>query len=294
MDCFSAQHERVDLDGQLPVLFNIYQKCHYMAMHWHEYVEIVFQVSGSMTAVVQGSLYELGPGDLLIVNENELHRTKPLAKEAPYILIQLPVQYLREIMPSFETVRFQNYIPARKVSSMAPLQGALLGMEEAFLEREDGWTLRFMEGLYSMLYLLYKNFSRRMEPDCGQAGSRDLQRMIELMEWIQINYRKKLTLMDAAAFLCVSKEHFCRIFRKYTGQTFLKYLNCFRAGRFFEELHSSDASLASLMESNGITNYKVFSRTFREMYGKTPSQVRHGIRCGEKRVDLRAESYYNS
>ena len=81
--------------------------------------------------------------------------------------------------------------------------------------------------------------------------------------------------MDAADYLCVSKEHFCRIFRKYTGQTFLKYLNCFRAARLYEDLYSSDASLASIMEKNGITNYKVFSRTFREMYGKTPRQARY-------------------
>ena len=285
MDGFSAQHEIVDLDRQLPVSFNIYQKCHYMATHWHEYVEIVFQISGGMAAVVQGGFYELSPGDLLIVNENELHRTKSLSGQAPYILIQIPVQYLREIIPSFDTVRFQNYIPARELSAAAPLGDALLRMREAFREKEDGWTLRFLEGLYGMLYLLYKDFSCRMKPDCRQEGGRDLQRMIDLMGWIQSNYQRKLTLMDAADYLCVSKEHFCRIFRKYTGQTFLKYLNCFRAARLYEDLYSSDASLASIMEKNGITNYKVFSRTFREMYVKTPRQARYGMRCEEKNVD---------
>lgn len=44
----------------------------------------------------------------------------------------------------------------------------------------------------------------------------------------------------------------------------------------YEELKTSDLSLTLLMEQNGLTNYKTFIRTFKELYGTTPRSIRQG------------------
>lgn len=83
-----------------------------------------------------------------------------------------------------------------------------------------------------------------------------------------------LTLTQAASYLGFSREYFCRLFKKFTGQTFLEYVNNIRAMKLYDDLNTSTESITSLMEKHGITNYKVFLRTFRELYGTTPQKIR--------------------
>ena len=54
---------------------------------------------------------------------------------------------------------------------------------------------------------------------------RDLERMKLCMEYVQAHYGETISLADAAGLLSITPEHFCRLFRKYTGQTFLAYVN---------------------------------------------------------------------
>lgn len=281
LERWTAQHEIVDNNGEIPVYFNINRKCHYITMHWHEHIEMIYQLDGRMTATAQGEQYELKPGDMLIVNQNELHRTISLGADAPYVLIQISVQRLREMMPAFEIVHFKNYISAEEISAFPEVIQAFRQMKQAYLSQNDGYTLLFMANLYKVLYVLYRNFAYQMRPDSNEGNNRDLQRIADVMEWIQNNYRQKLTLREAAGLLGISKEHFCRIFRKYTGQTFLEYLNCYRTSRFWEDMQTSGKSFTELMEQNGILNYKVFIQTFRQMYGKTPRELRYGKRTSK-------------
>ena len=51
-------------------------------------------------------------------------------------------------------------------------------------------------------------------------------------------------------------------------------VNSVRTMNFYEELLRSDESITQLMVQNGLTNYKVFMRVFKEMYGTTPQKIR--------------------
>ncbi|HIR28780.1 MAG TPA: helix-turn-helix transcriptional regulator [Candidatus Choladousia intestinigallinarum] len=101
--------------------------------------------------------------------------------------------------------------------------------------------------------------------------------MTQIIDWLQENYRQPLTLSQAALHLGLSKEYFCRIFRQYTGETFLEYLYLLRTISFYQELPASDLSIPLLMEKNGITNYKVFLRVFKKLYGTTPQKARRRL-----------------
>ena len=105
-------------------------------------------------------------------------------------------------------------------------------------------------------------------------NNRDRQRITKVMKWIRINYREPLTLDQASGSLAVSREYFCRLFKKYTGQTFLEYLNDVRTMQLAKELIQSDDTITVLMEKHGLTNYKVFLRTFHKLYGMSPQKYR--------------------
>ena len=94
------------------------------------------------------------------------------------------------------------------------------------------------------------------------------------MEFVREHYGERISLADAAGLLSITPEHFCRLFRKYTGQTFLAYVNQIRMEHFHTDLLETDKNITFLLDKNGITNYKGFLRKFKEAYGESPKEVR--------------------
>ena len=230
-----------------------------------------------MTAVVQADTYELEPGDLLVINSGELHMTRvdTYMPHSPYVLLQLSAKRLREYFPELELLHFTTFLSVEEVAATPGLYEALHEMQRIFEAAEEGYQLLFTARLYEFLYVLYHHHSSWAVSRADTTG-RDLGRITDIVEWTRENFRKPLTLDDAAGHLGLSREYFCRIFKKYTGQTYLEYLCATRTMNLYEELQTSDLNLPLLMEQNGLTNYKTFIRTFKELYGTTPQKVRKG------------------
>ena len=245
-------------------------------IHWHEYVEFIWLLEGHMTAIVQADTYELEPGDLLTINSGELHMTKISRRLSycPYVLIQMSAKRLKEAFPELELVRFSTCLRSSEIEKAPILRQSLSAMQQLFEEHAQGYQLLFTARFFEFLYEMYHSHSSFSLPKAENATTRDLNRIRETIDWTQEHFRDPLTLEDAAAHIGISKEYFCRIFKKYTGQTYLDYLCMTRTTHFYTELRDSDQSIPMLMERNGLTNYKTFMRTFHTLYGTTPQKVR--------------------
>lgn len=250
-----------------------------VSAHWHEYVEFLWLREGHLTAVVQADTYELEPGDLLVINSGELHMTRFSGRNAycPYVLIQLSSRRLGAYFPGKDGLRFNTLIHREEIQRNPDIFEALKAMRELFEGNEEGYQLLFRARFFDFLYHMYKSYSTTALRRTENAASRDLNRVMDVVSWVQQHYREPLSLEDAAAHLSISKEYFCRIFKKYTGQTFLDYLCMTRTSRLYDQLQTSDLSIPDLMEQNGLTNYKTFLRTFHDLYGTTPQKMRRSL-----------------
>ena len=116
-----------------------------------------------------------------------------------------------------------------------------------------------LSAVYRLLYFLYTEGIRSEEDTETAHGTlRDLERMKLCMEFVREHYGERISLADAAGLLAITPEHFCRLFRKYTGQTFLAYVNQIRMEHFHTDLLETDKNITFLLDKNGITNYKGF------------------------------------
>lgn len=238
--------------------------------HWHEYVEILYLIRGQFSAIVQATEYQLNEGDLIIINSGDLHMTR--SNTCTYLLLQISASQMRQYLPNFDTMRFDTIIPCSE--QPAPLRALLSEMNEIRQNPSDSYQLLFTSRLYEFLYHLCRSYSHQI-PSASLTGSqRDLQRVTHVMNWVKVHYPEPLSLETAADSLALSKEYFCRLFKKYTGQTFLEYLNDVRTMHLYEDLQNSDETITVLMEKNGLSNYKIFMRTFKKLYGSTPQKMR--------------------
>ena len=146
---------------------------------------------------------------------------------------------------------------------------------DLYEEKRDGYHLLVLSAVYQLLFLLYTEGVERLENTAGEPRStRDLERVKKSMEFAREHYGENISLADVAGILSITPEHFCRLFRKYTGQTFLSYANQIRMEHFYQDLLETSENITFLLEQNGLFNYKGFLKRFKERYGMSPKEVR--------------------
>lgn len=268
-------HEIINDDTRLQLHFLLLTSNNYYSpLHWHGHLEIIFIQKGCMSAYISDRKYTLKKNDLLVVGSRELHSTRTWGG-TDYLLLQIPTDYLSRVLSNVSLIQFQEYFPAITMNdAQKQLHSCLLELVKTYTEKEDGYLLHFSSVVYEFLYILYRNHSRRISPETREKDNRNFERMEEIIQYVKNHYKQEISLNDAAKLINVSPEYFCRLFKKHTGQTFLEYVNAVRLIHFHRELLSTDYSITDLMARNGITNYKVFIRTFKETYGTTPGKLR--------------------
>lgn len=272
----SYTHEVIEETPYLPVFFRLVQfPPTTVPAHWHEYLELLYMIDGHLTAVIQAETYELATGQMLIINSRDLHMTQTFG-DSVYILLQISAEQLKQYLPEMESLHFQTLIPAEALSET--ISTCISSMLDLFQKHPDGYQLLFTARLYELLFQLYTNHTKRISLNSAGIATRDFKRITQTMKWVRCNFQQPLSLDDAAASLNLSREHFCRLFKKYTGQTFLEYVNAVRTMHLYEDLTKTDKSITLLMEENCLTNYKVFMRIFKKLYGNTPQKIRAASR----------------
>lgn len=101
-----------------------------------------------------------------------------------------------------------------------------------------------------------------------------IERIRNVIRFVAQHFQENISSQDAAAFLGISKKHFCRIFKKNTGTSFLQYLDEVRLSKIYSDLEYTSLPIAEIMEKNGFMNQKRFNLSFKKMYGCTPSSIR--------------------
>lgn len=95
-----------------------------------------------------------------------------------------------------------------------------------------------------------------------------------IVEYIEDNYSKNLTLDKLASMACMNRFKFSKVFRKRFKQTFTSYLNSIRVKNAAELLRNPGINITEIAKVVGYSSATHFERVFKAVYGMTPSQYR--------------------
>lgn len=101
--------------------------------------------------------------------------------------------------------------------------------------------------------------------------------IIRAIHYIHTNYMRDISLEAISQEAYMSKNHFCTLFRKETGDNFIVYLQKVRIEKAKMYLRNPKYRIQEVAEKVGIDNYRYFSTLFHKYTGMSPSQFRESL-----------------
>ena len=108
----------------------------------------------------------------------------------------------------------------------------------------------------------------------GPTVCKDSSRIDQVFAYVAENYAEPLTVGGIADHFGMSKQAFCRFFRRSTARTFIGYLNQVRIGRASTLLIDTEQTISEVCYQVGYNNISHFNQTFRKLKGMNPGDFR--------------------
>ncbi|MDR0749891.1 MAG: AraC family transcriptional regulator [Tannerellaceae bacterium] len=103
---------------------------------------------------------------------------------------------------------------------------------------------------------------------------RDSNRLETIMLYLHENYQRPVSLTDVARLINTSESSLTRFLKKWTGKTFIDYLNDIRVSEAAILLIETSYTISEICYKSGFNNLSNFNRVFRKKKALTPSQYR--------------------
>lgn len=276
-------HEEKELtlsETHLPFSVFINTSTRGVRCHWHNHLEILYLISGDAVVSIGNEAFNVTKGDFLIINSNEYHAVSAM-NNTRFLVIQFKPSLIKpEFSSLFEIkyflpflqkeLRYQKHI---KLSERNELSSFLNEILEDFNNRYNGFELNVKGNIYKIFSWLIRNghitlpSAENLEPD-------ELSRLSKLLEYVKNNYYEKITDESASKMAFLSYHHFCRVFKRVTGKTFIEYLNYVRLCEAEKLLISSAGNIAEIAMNVGFSSTSYFTRLFKKEKGITPVSYR--------------------
>ncbi|MDD4297851.1 MAG: AraC family transcriptional regulator [Ruminiclostridium sp.] len=247
-------------------------------LHVHELHELYYFMSGKGSFYVEGNVYDLKPGSILLFAAGESHHLH-IQEEHPYerICVHFSPSFLRtadpdNILTPLITGRSWGTRNLYHSSAMNDeLVRSLYKSLSARLRAEKDPKIQKLICFSHILPVLYEMKRYFDNPGETDAPSSDL--ISRVVVYINDHLFQELSITALSERFFISKTHLNNRFRKMTGETVGNYICIKRLIQARQAIRegapASEAALAC-----GFKDYSSFFRRYKAHFGEAPTRVR--------------------
>lgn len=225
--------------------------------------------------------YELKEGDLFIIPKYTFHEYNCPESMGHYYICFLdqliggrnPFEYANiDYCPKASELdkhlmkRFLELNPHCALGDSNPL--TYDNRPELFSINREKPTGEFKKDIESSGILLLL-FSRFLKEGIRSFSNID-KRMVQVFNYINNHLEQRITISELAEIMCVTPDHFIRIFKQVNGLTPNKYIRQKRVERAQTLMLSSGMNLTEIAHRVGVPNLSQFSKLFHQQTGISP------------------------
>ena len=259
----------------------------YHPLHWHEEIELLYQLNGRSDIQIDGEKYQIQNKLLTVIDLRQVHSIHTYSDTSMFICVHISKKLIEKYIPDIDLYRIYcipDDIPDSQFPEYLSVCRQMEALLRLYITDKPAWQMESEGIILQVLAQLIRHFSRKSAPDeivLSSADRTSFNRIRDVITYVEEHFREPISLQDIAGHLGLGREYFCRFFKKNMGMSFLRYLNEVRISHVYRDLEQTDAPIAEIAEKNGFLNQKLFNRTFREVYGCTPSAVRRKSKPAE-------------
>jgi len=235
--------------------------------NWHENVEIVYVSKGQGAISNNGHTLLLREGDIAVINANHLHSFAATDGEMIYRYLIVDRSFCLANGVDTNAVSFEMRIEDEQIRELMELLHA-----EYSSENTSYRTLKVRSIVLRLLARLCEAHSTPIE--AAERLDHSVSYVKQAIDYVRASYGKDFSLDEVAAFVGVSKCYLSREFHKYTGYTFVAYVNRMRCKMAQQLLSDTRISVSEVGRRCGFANRSYFAKSFRRYVGMLPIEYR--------------------
>lgn len=249
--------------------------------HWHEDIEWIRVVDGSMNYEVNGKKILLQKNDCIMINSRQMHYGfSQDYGECDFLCILFHPQlftgfqplYQHYVLPVTENqgLEYLYYSSGSEEASKASaLLDRILQLKKAGNPAYEMEVIGAMHLLWGLIFESCRSIAQNDRPEASEIA---IQKT--MVSYINQHYMEKITLSDIASSGNVCRSKCCSIFRRYLRQSPIDFLNAYRLKVSRRLLATTDTSITEIALSCGFNHLSYFSKLFLRCYGCTPRDYR--------------------
>lgn len=240
----------------------------------HPFFELYFLLWGERRYFIGSNIYNVAPGNLVIIPPNEIHKTGALNKKGyDRYVVYFTEESVEELKRLIGTEAFENFARmgcAQFQPEHARLMRDIMDKLSSEESRNDNLSKATKQGLiYDIVVTTLRHGTKK------QCATHDGADKIQLVaKHISENYPSEITLESAAQLACMEKTYFSKRFKALTGFGFSAYLTNTRIIAAKNLLASTDLNISEISDACGFSGSNYFGDAFLRATGLSPSAWR--------------------
>ncbi len=237
---------------------------------------LIYIYSGELEITERGRRTVLRPGDCAFMRrDNRMWLQKRVDEGKPYrsIVLKFSREFLREFYRTIDRRELPKdvrrdrsslcVLPSNRPDLRSLFESVIPYFDAGIQPSEEVLRLKMTEGVYAILHTderLYASLFDFADPW-----------KIDIMEFMEKNYRNELSMQEIAYYTGRSLATFKRDFAKVSDLTPQKWLIRRRLDAAHEQIRKGGRKVSDICYEVGFKNLSHFSKIYKETYGVAPT-----------------------
>lgn len=267
----NTNHELINFKTSSPMNFSVLA-IENLERYWHQSIELLYVLSGSAQVQCRNAQYNLHEDDVILINMFDVHAVS--GNPCEVLSLKIDISALDPEISHFFQNRFNcNSSIETDKSKFISLKQLISLIVKSNVNPEDDIELLNKSYIYKLLYILTASFKVE-DTTNSKDGNNNLERIKNIINYINENYREKISLTNLADTFYLSMPYISKIFKEFIGLSFSDYLTEIRLSSAVKDLANPNSKIEYIAEKNGFSNTRSFVTAFKNKYNYLPSKYR--------------------
>lgn len=248
----------------------------YIPLHWHEELQFVAVVKGTVELHILGEKMSLAEGSGFFINSGIIHEIHAKTLNATFICWNIGITLFdkhiqtKYILPLIQEGSTPYVILNPSNEGHNRIIQAIMSSYDCYIKKEKSFEL-----IITIQYLIcIKELLHEVVLDSTNNNPIYDQRVKNILEYIHTHYRTQIKLETLADIAYLSKSETNRLFKKHVGRTPFTYILDYRLERSIDLLIGTRSTITEIAIECGFSSVSYFIDKFKKAFHHTPKKYR--------------------